>query len=186
MNELYISILRREVEKRASMRPVSTEDFSSLSRLVEEAVGERLSVSTLKRTWARVRDDYSRRPSTLSILSRYIGYAGWQDFLIRTRDNLREESDFKPMNAVDLESLPANTLVMVSWMPDRSVRLLHTAGRNFTVLESVNSKLTAGDKVEISMLAPGEPMFISKVIRGDKAYDGYVAGQIHGVTFSIL
>lgn len=186
MNELYIAMLRKEVEKRSCIEPVTTDDFGKLSEIVEKEAGERLSVSTLKRVWARVRDDYTRRPSTLSILSRYIGYRSWQDFLSRTRDSLREESDFKPMNSIDVDALAENALLEVSWMPDRSVRLLHGHGRNFTVLESTNSKLRAGDMVEISMLAPGEPMFIGRVCRGSDTYGGYVAGQIHGVTINII
>lgn len=185
MNNLYIGILRKEVEKRSCIMPQTTDDFAKLSEVVDNAVGERLSVSTLKRVWARVRDDYTRRPATLSILAQYIGYRSWQDFLTRTRDNLREESDFKPMDALDFDALPENALLKVSWMPDRCVRLLHGQGRCFTVLESVNSKLQAGDQLEISMLAPGEPMFVTSIRRGGKVYSGYVAGQIHGVTYEL-
>lgn len=185
MNELYIRILREQVEKHASLQPVTTEDFAKLSEVVAGAVGERLSVSTLKRVWARVRDDYTRRPATLSILAQYIGYRNWQDFLTRTRDNLREESDFKPMNAVDFDSLAENVIVKVHWMPDRSVRLLHESGKRFRVLESANSKLQAGDRLEISMLASGEPMFVTSIVRDGKEYRGYVAGQIHGVSVEI-
>lgn len=62
----------------------SNSDFESLSEKIAAKTQVRLSVSTLKRIWGRVRYDSSPTPATLNVLARFLGYDGWRDFQIHT------------------------------------------------------------------------------------------------------
>jgi hypothetical protein len=59
----------------------TSEDFESLSERIFETTAVRLSVSTLKRIWGKVRYDSSPTTATLNALARYAGFEGWRDFL---------------------------------------------------------------------------------------------------------
>lgn len=55
-------------------------DFENLSARIAEKTQVRLSVSTLKRIWGRVRYDSSPTPVTLNALAQFLDYTGWRDF----------------------------------------------------------------------------------------------------------
>ncbi len=59
----------------------TNEDFDELSDRIFEKTTVRLSVSTLKRIWGKVKYDHSPTAATLNALSRYAGFEGWRDFL---------------------------------------------------------------------------------------------------------
>ncbi|WP_431213238.1 hypothetical protein ACQ86N_47840 [Puia sp. P3] len=62
----------------------TNDDFSTLSERLFEETGVRLSVSTLKRVWGKVKYDSSPTLATLNTLARYAGFEGWRDFLQRS------------------------------------------------------------------------------------------------------
>ncbi|HEX3934825.1 MAG TPA: hypothetical protein VHW43_09110, partial [Puia sp.] len=57
------------------------EDFDELSDRIFEKTTVRLSVSTLKRIWGKVKYDHSPTTATLNALARYAGFESWRDFL---------------------------------------------------------------------------------------------------------
>ena len=59
----------------------TNEDFETLSESIFDKTGVRLSVSTLKRVWGKVKYDSSPTTATLNALARYAGFEGWRDFL---------------------------------------------------------------------------------------------------------
>lgn len=59
----------------------TNEDFDVLSDRIFERTAVRLSVSTLKRIWGKVKYDHSPTTATLSALARYAGFDSWRDFL---------------------------------------------------------------------------------------------------------
>src|ERR1700761_4680811 len=63
--------------------PVSwtNEDFDTLSDRIAEKTSVRLSMSTLKRIWGKVKYDSSPTMATLNALARFAGFDGWRDFL---------------------------------------------------------------------------------------------------------
>lgn len=61
----------------------TNEDFATLSERLFDTTGVRLSVSTLKRVWGKVKYDSSPTLATLNTLARYAGFEGWRDFLQR-------------------------------------------------------------------------------------------------------
>src|ERR1700761_7310896 len=66
--------------------PVSwtNEDFDTLSDRIAERTSVRLSVSTLKRIWGKVKYDSSPTMATLNALARFAGFEGWRDFLAQS------------------------------------------------------------------------------------------------------
>ena len=55
-------------------------DFELLSDKIFEKTAVRLSISTLKRIWGKVKYDNSPTAATLNALANFLGYASWRDF----------------------------------------------------------------------------------------------------------
>lgn len=182
MEELYVKLLCGRVEEHFGRKLATTGDFADLSAEIMRITGERLSVSTLKRVFGRVNASKAYRQTTLTILSRYLGFDNWSEMRDMFHAGMKCESDFKPVNALNLDRIEVGTVLKIRWMPDRLIIVRHLGSREFELLEACNTKLNVGDVIEIALLAPNEPMFISKITRNDKFFTGYLAGQIHGVT----
>lgn len=89
-NETSIQRCRRLIEASLGWGDASSwsnEDFEELSEKIFTATSVRLSVSTLKRIWGKVRYDSSPTSATLNALARFAGYEGWRDFVVRTGAN---------------------------------------------------------------------------------------------------
>ncbi len=182
MEEFYIKLLCERVAERFGYSPVTTEDFADLSDSIMQVTKERLSVSTLKRVFGRVSFSQAHRRTTLTIMCRYIGFSDWTELSDVLRNSMNCESDFKPINAISLDNIEPDSELKIKWLPDRHIIVRNLGDKQFEVLEACNTKLNTGDIIEIALLAPNEPMFISKIIRNDKYFTGYLAGQLHGVT----
>lgn len=182
MEEFYIKLLCKTIEERLGHQLTTTADFKMLAERIFEVTGDRLSVSTLKRCFGLFGGNIVQRHSTLSILARYIGFKDWSDYITTLRGSLNEESDFKPIEAIDIEKIPVGGQLKISWLPNREIRVQYLGERRFLIQEAVNTKLQINDIIEIAMLAPNQPMFISQIIRHDNIFTGYLAGQYHGVS----
>lgn len=55
-------------------------DFEQLSEVIFESIHVRLSVTTLKRIWGKVKNTHTPAVQTLNILSQFVGYVDWRDF----------------------------------------------------------------------------------------------------------
>lgn len=74
---------RRRIEQQIALgasESWTTADYERLSEAILSKTGVRLSVTTLKRVWGKIRYDSSPTITTLNALAQYIGYANWQDF----------------------------------------------------------------------------------------------------------
>jgi len=88
-NETSFTHCRQLIETRLGWGDAASwtnEDFDTLSESIFDATGVRLSVSTLKRVWGKVKYDSSPTMATLNALSRYAGFDGWRDFLHRSSE----------------------------------------------------------------------------------------------------
>lgn len=65
----------------------SNYDFEKLSEIIFEKTNTRLSVSTLKRIWEKVRYDNSPTVITLNALARFLDLADWRAFKKQADDN---------------------------------------------------------------------------------------------------
>jgi hypothetical protein len=81
-NETPIERCRRLIEASLQWGDAagwSNEDFEQLSEKIYVVTGVRLSVSTLKRIWGKVRYDSSPTAATLNALARFAGFESWRD-----------------------------------------------------------------------------------------------------------
>jgi len=67
----------------------TNEDFENLSENIFDKTSVRLSVSTLKRIWGKVRYESSPNTATLNALAAYLGYENWRSF--QQKNPLTEE-----------------------------------------------------------------------------------------------
>lgn len=76
--------LKSEVETLVGRKIASPKDFAFLMRQIHGYTQETISVSTLKRMWGYVNSNTKHSKFNLDLLSRMVGYAGW-DALCRDR-----------------------------------------------------------------------------------------------------
>lgn len=75
-----VSLLLEAVRTKFGKTLDSGSDYDSLSLDIQRITGEQVSGTTIKRLYKYIKRPTVPRASTLSILSRYVGYAGWSDF----------------------------------------------------------------------------------------------------------
>lgn len=93
-----IECLKLEIEKRMGKPLKSPTDFNQLSLRLQKELKEEISISTIKRIWGYVEAKHNTRYTTLSILSRFIGYIDWYDFCLSLRRRNIMERDAMPKN----------------------------------------------------------------------------------------
>lgn len=149
---------------------------------IESETGEALSLNTVKRLTGILSYTSTPREITLNIIARYLGYKDYS-LLQATIDN--KISDFNtPPNFIDLSSQPVGKDIVITWKPDRVIKILHLGDGIYRVEESLNSKLSKGDMLTLSQVSEGFPFMVKEVIRGGQVLGSYTAAQTEGV-FSI-
>ena len=83
----------------------SPPDFNQLSLRLQKELKEEISISTIKRIWGYVEAKHNTRYTTLSILSRFIGYIDWYDFCLSLRRRNIMERDAMPEKQIRTASL---------------------------------------------------------------------------------
>lgn len=73
-------LLAEKALNRGCGRDWSEYDFEKVSDLIYEKTGDRLSVSTLKRIWGRIRYESSPATATLNVLARFVDFPDWRGF----------------------------------------------------------------------------------------------------------
>lgn len=73
--------LRTEIKKKVGRSMDTPSDYDYLSSELQANLKEYISPTTLKRFFNYIPNDVTTRTSTLSLLSRFVGYDGWADFI---------------------------------------------------------------------------------------------------------
>src|SRR5215831_14786601 len=85
-------------------------DFEKLSDLIFEKTGIRLSLSTLKRIWGKVKYESSPNAATLNAMARYTGYADWREFQQKNRiPELTEKESTPPLPPSGIQASKYNS-----------------------------------------------------------------------------
>lgn len=77
---------RKEIERELGWGPVekwTNRDFERLSELIAGVAATRLSATTLKRVWGRIKYHSAPSTTTLDALAVFAGYEHWRDFRIK-------------------------------------------------------------------------------------------------------
>lgn len=155
-------------------------DCEQLSLDIASKTGVRIGATTLKRLLGFAADERTPHATTLDAIARYLGYAHW-DELQQVDD--QGNSDFDaPEGEVRSASLLPGAVIEFTYLPDRKVRLQHLGGCRYHVTSSENSKLQAGDEVEILSFVLHHPLFFTQVWRNGSPLGPFTAGRISGLS----
>ena len=158
----------------------SPADFEYLSEQIQKKIGEYLSPTTLKRVFGHISYDGQLRPTTLSILARYAGYNGWQDYL----DKQHIESGFVAAQRISSRELSKGRKICLAWNPDRECLIEYLGEERFVVLHAKNCKLQIGDQFTTIQFILAQPLTATNVVsvREPLQQDTYIAGAKTGLT----
>lgn len=185
LTEQLYNELRALVERTACRKMVTPKDFDFLSGMIFDRIHEQISSFTLKRFWGYIdRGDCGR--ATLNILCHFVGYIDWETFCQRNNPEHKEESGEIIDAHISIHDLKRNDKVLLRWHPDREVIIRFEGMDMFTVIESKNSKLCAGDSFHANVIVANQPLVLTCLVHAGKAPTNYVCGQRHGIQFQLL
>lgn len=180
-------MLRERIEKQVGRSIRTPQDFDYLSMRIFDNTKTQVSPSTLKRLWGYIGPEGNKpRLSTLNILARFVGYSDWESFCTQSTAGGVVQSDFVLNNHLYVSSLQAGCHIRLLWQPNRVVTVRFEGHDMFTVVESINSKLSAGDTFHIGQIIEGEPLYLRCLVHEGGAPTNYVCGREGGVSYQVL
>ena len=158
----------------------SPADFEYLSEQIQKKTGEYLSPTAWKRLFGHIPYEGQPRPATLSILARYAGYNGWQDYI----DKQHVESGYIVAKRIAATELIKGQKINLAWNPNRECLVEHIGEGRFVVLHAKNCKLQIGDQFTTTQFILGQPLTATNVVsvREPLQQDTYIAGAKTGLT----
>ncbi len=179
--------LKAVVEKAAGRKMCTPRDFDFLAMRIFDTTRTYMSPTTLKRFWGYLNNgkSYQPRKSTLDLLSIYVGYKDFDSYCLSSSGNNSINSDYIKSPTLYVTSLAKGNIVKLMWDPNRCVRVKYLGDDMFEVVESVNSKLSEGDRFCCGCFIDGEPLYLTRLVRNDQALGAYVCGQDGGIKFFI-
>ena len=159
-------------------------DCELLTLDIESATGEHIGVNTMKRLLGFITDERMPRTSTLDVIAHYLGFAHWEE-LIEIEDN--GNSDFNGSDdEIRSADLQVGCKVEITYLPDRQVVFSYLGGNRYRVVQSLNSKLLAGDQLTLTHIVRGYPLLVAEVIRDGQNLGAFTAGKAQGIDFDLL
>jgi hypothetical protein len=174
-----IAELKHRIEENMKRKMKTPTDFIFLSGAVFERTRETMSPTTLKRLWGYLEGADQTRNSTLEILSRFLGFSGWEQFI----EEIDKESgsDLVRSPHIVANDLNVGDRVEVSWRPDRRCTFRYLGEQQFEVEVAENSKLKVGNTFCCSLFILGEPLYITRLVQGKNPSVDFVVGNKDGL-----
>lgn len=185
-NQNPIEMLKHDAEARVGRPLKSPVDFDLLSLRISERISEQLSATTLKRLWGYISTAHRPRYSTLSTLSRYVGFADWDDYCQRKAALSDDESGFLLCRQIETAYLSVGDRIELKWPPDRRCVVIYNGADSFTVQEASNAKIMAGDTFRTMSFMLNHPLYVTDLRHGGNPPVSYVAGNRTGLSSIIL
>ena len=155
-------------------------DCEFLSLDIQSKTGVRIGATTLKRLVGFAQDERTPHTSTLDAIARYLGYAHWEELTkIEDAGNSSFESPDEEVRSADL---PVDACIEITYLPDRLVRMQYLGNQRYMIVESQNSKLQSGDKVEIQTFVLHHPLLVLNVWRNGESLGQFTAGRVSGLS----
>ena len=175
--------LQTLIEKQVGRTMRTPRDFDYLATCIYNLTKNQISPTTLKRFWGYLKEGEKQTPRiyTLDILSRMAGYKDWKAFMNATSE--QQESGFMNNESLSADSLFRGDRLRLLWSPDRDVTIQYEGLDMFTVIKSVNSKLSQGDTFHCNHFISGEPLHLHCLVHEGGSPTNYVCGRINGITF---
>ena len=153
----------------------------ALAMAIQEATGQTLGTTTLKRMLGFVNGPANPRPSSLDIIAQYLGYPDY-NLLAKDLGEDTEISDFRAVESIDSADLLPGEQIQITYHPNRLLTLSYIAENRYLVNESRGSKLIKGDILTIAGFYGGFELLISDVERDKKHLGSYQAAKQGGLT----
>ena len=174
------NILVKMLSRRAGYDVATPHGADRLQKEIEAFTGDRLSVNTLKRLVGIMPYEGEQRPSTLDIVARYLGFRDAKELQAFADGKV---SDFAlPSDYIDLPTLEGDVTVVLEWSPGRRISMRRLPDGRYILTEAFNSKLRAGDILDIGVVAEGLPLLAREVIREGVSLGPYSAATEGGLT----
>ena len=171
--------LKKRIEENMKRKMRTPNDFVFLSGAVFDRTRETMSPTTLKRLWGYIDGADRTRNSTLDILSQFLGYGNWDDFVEKTGKESNSDEVLSPhVKAIELN---VGDCVKVSWMPHRRCTFRYLGDEQFIVEEAVNSKLKVGNTFYCNLFILGEPLYLTRLVQNDNPPVDFVVGNKGGL-----
>lgn len=174
-----IAELKHRIETNLKRKMKTPTDFIFLSGAVFERTRETMSPTTLKRLWGYVDGADQTRNSTLEILSQFLGFNGWDQFIEEINKDNGSDKVLSPH--IDAKDLNVGDKVKVSWRPDRRCTFRYLGDQRFIVEQAENSKLKVGNTFLASLFILGEPLYLSELVQGNNPPVAFVVGNRDGL-----
>ena len=174
-----ISELKKRIENQLKRKVKTPNDFIFLSGAIWERTHQTMSPTTLKRLWGYIDGADETRNSTLEILSQFLGFDNWDDFLKDIA--IGNGSDPVVSPHIKAEDLHIGDRIFVSWKPDRRCTFRYLGNLQFVVDSAENSKLKAGNTFYASLFILGEPLYLSDLVQGNNPPVAFVVGNKDGL-----
>ena len=174
-----ISELKKRIEHQLKRKMKTPNDFIFLSGAVWERTHQTMSPTTLKRLWGYIDGADETRNSTLEILSQFLGFDNWDDFL----KSIATENGSDPVTSphINANQLSIGDHVFVSWKPNRRCTFRYLGDMKFIVETAENSKLKAGDTFYANLFILGEPLYLSDLVQSNNPPVAFVVGNKDGL-----
>lgn len=174
------------IEKHSGRAVTRSTDCEFIALDIESVTGEHIGVNTIKRLLGFIDDERQPRKTTLDIIARYLGCNTWEEMMGR-EDSLMS-SAFVPgkRKEVMVRDLEVGKRVRISYRPNRVITIEYQGDYHFTVIESINSKLQAGDVLTLTHIIHQYPLLVSEVVRSGLSLGAFTAGNPYGITYSLL
>lgn len=178
--EYCIKCLKSDIEKKLRRTLRTPTDFNYFASQIESVCNEKISVHTLMRLWGYLESHINPSVTTLSILSRFLGFMDIQEYNIDLSVRLRGESEFIESESISAEMLDLDDELIVCWDPDREVKIKYKGNYNFEVVSNSNSKLANGMKFRCLIFSKGLP-FLAYIIDDKEGHKNYIGGKKWGI-----
>ena len=181
-SQYFIECLRQGLELKVGRTMKTPSDFNVLILEIKKVMKESPSISTMKRLWGYVPIASSRSTTTLNLLSRFLGYRDWPDYIETLMRGNRIESSFLSSNTILASKLVPGDIVDCEWNPGRHVSMKYLGNNRFQVLTAEMSKLKEGFTLTAMIFSKGNPLFATEVMDGENNLGSYVGGKESGLT----
>lgn len=171
--------LRKRIEDDMKRKMKTPADFIFLSGAIWKRTHETMSPTTLKRLWGYIDGADTTRNCTLNILSKFLGFNDWDDFL----KNIDQDngSDYVKSQHIKVEDLSVGDCVSVSWKPNRRCTFRYLGDYRFIVEKAENSKLKVGNTFSCSLFILGEPLYLNDLVQDNNPTVAFVVGNKDGI-----
>lgn len=178
--------LIHDVETALGVNLKTPKDFEMFRSKIYARLGVLVSSTTLKRLWGYLDDDVQTSETTLSIISRFLGYRDWNEYQSRGVNSCETESNPVMSRRLSVkDQLTPGERLLLLWHPDRKCEVEYLGDLKFRVVASENTRLRPGDTFSCNLIVAGEPLYIDNLQQGQNPPIAYVCGKKSGVRFEL-